>query len=220
MVPVTQFVPRIITVEEMARVIGGADRLAPHPCSPFAPQVYGMLLRVLWCCGTRIGETLKLTVADVNTVDGVITLHKTKGGKTRLVPMSRSLNKFAAGYFYQLGIEHDLNAWVFPSLKGGHLSCEAVRHRICGLMRGANVTADSGRPARIHDIRHSYAVSALAQMQSQGMDPYTCLPLLAAFMGHEAIRHTEYYLRLTPATAARIINADASAHPSIYPRVD
>jgi integrase len=218
--PVPRFAPRIITPSEAGRLIACADRLAPHPSSPFAPLVYGMILRVLWCCGTRIGETLELRVADVDTADAVLTIRRAKGGKTRLVPMPASLNTFAASYLGGLGIEHDPGAWVFPNLKGGRLSYHTASGRIRNLMRAADITTGAGNPARTHDLRHSYAVNALAQMQSKGMDTYTCLPLLSAFMGHEAIRHTEYYLRLTPGAATRIADEQAAAHGGVYPEVD
>jgi integrase len=174
-----------------------------------------LLLRVLWCLGTRTGETLELRTGDVNTINAVITIRRAKGGKTRLIPMSKSLTAFTINYLRHTGIVCDPQAWLFPSIYGGHLSHPAVVHRVHTLMLQAGVTVDGGRPARIHDIRHSYAVGALAKMQTEGMDPYTCLPLLATIMGHAAIRHTEYYLRLTGPAQAQITASDTIAYPSI-----
>jgi integrase len=65
-IPAPRFDPRIITSQEMAKVIAVADAMPPSPPSPFGAAIYGMLLRMLWCCGLRIGEALRLSVGDVD----------------------------------------------------------------------------------------------------------------------------------------------------------
>jgi integrase len=87
-------------------------------------------------------------------------------------------------------------------------------------MLAADVTVDAVKPARVHDIRHSYAVAALSKMQADGMDSYTCLPLLATFMGHRDVTSTEYYLRLTGSHAAQLAAENGAAHLGLYPEVD
>jgi len=218
--PAPRHNPRIITADEMARVIAAADRLPDHPQAPRARLLYGMLLRMLWCCGTRSGETVALATGDVDPDRGVVTIRHAKGGKTRLVPMSETLARHAREYPRRTGDAADPGAWFYPSPRGGHIATVTVHHRVQRLMSEAGVTVDGARPARVHDIRHSYAVAALAQMQAGGMDAYTCLPLLAAAMGHSDIRDTEYHLRLTGPAAAQLAADDDARHPGLYPRAD
>ncbi len=56
-------------------------------------------------------------------------------------------------------------------------------------------------------------------MHAEGMDSYTCLPLLATVMGHRDVTSTEYYLRLTGARAAQLAAEDGAAHAGLYPAV-
>ena len=42
------------------------------------PYIYPAILRLLYGCGTRIGETVRLKIEDVNLSDGIITLHNVK----------------------------------------------------------------------------------------------------------------------------------------------
>lgn len=219
--PAPTFDPRIITSAEMAKVITVADAMPPSPASPFGAAIYGMLLRMLWCCGLRIGEALQLSVGDVDIDDAVIFVRKAKGGKTRLVPMSASLTAHAQSYLKRLGLgADDPQAFFYPSARGGHYEPSGVLRRVQAFMLAADVTIDGVRPPRLHDIRHSFAVAALAKMHADGIDTYTCLPLLATFMGHRTIAATEYYLRLTGPNAAQLAADSTCAHPGLYPEVD
>ena len=62
-------------------------------------------------------------------------------------------------------------------------------------------------------------MAALAKMHADGMDNYTCLPLLATFLGHRTIAGTEYYLRLSGPNAAQLAADSTAAHPGLYPKV-
>lgn len=100
----SSFAPRIITADEMARVIACADARPASRCGPQTQPVYAMLVRLLWCCGLRIGEALSLLVGDVDLVEAVITVRKAKHNRTRLVPMSPSLTVHARRYSAAAGL--------------------------------------------------------------------------------------------------------------------
>ncbi|MDN5933462.1 MAG: tyrosine-type recombinase/integrase [Pseudonocardia sp.] len=212
------FVPRIVTAEEMARVIACADARPASRCGPQTQPVYAMLVRLLWCCGLRIGEALSLRVDDVDLAEALITVRKAKHNRTRLVPMSPSLAAHARGYAVAVGlVAEDPAGWFFPSPRGGGYNpCSATTH-IQGLMLEAGVTTASGRAPRAHDLRHSYAVACLAKMQTDGVDVYAALPLLATYMGHADIVSAEYYLRLDPSAWAGIEQAMADTYAGLFP---
>ena len=212
------FVPRIVTAEEMARVIACADTRPAARCGPQTQPVYAMLVRLLWCCGLRIGEALSLQVGDVDLAEALITVRKAKHNRTRLVPMSPSLVAHARNYAVAVGlVPEDPRGWFFPSPRGGGYNpCSATAH-IQGLMLEAGVTTASGRAPRSHDLRHSYAVACLAKMQADGVDIYAGLPLLATYMGHADIVSAEYYLRLDPSAWAGIELAMADTYAGVFP---
>lgn len=215
----SSFTPRIITADEMARVIACADARPASRCGPQTQPVYAMLVRLLWCCGLRIGEALSLRVCDVDLAEAVITVHKAKHNRTRLVPMSESLAAHARRYTAAVGlVPEDREAWFFPSPRGGGYNpCSATAH-IQGLMLQAGVTTTSGRAPRSHDLRHSYAVACLAKMQADGVDVYAALPFLATYMGHADIVSAEYYLRLDPSAWADIDQAMKDTYTGVFPQ--
>ncbi|MGH3500071.1 MAG: tyrosine-type recombinase/integrase [Nocardioidaceae bacterium] len=149
------FAPRIVTAEEMSRVIACADARPASRCGPQTQPVYAMLVRLLWCCGLRIGEALSLRVGDVDLADALITVSKAKHNRTRLVPMSKSLAMHARHYVVAVGlVPEDREAWFFPSPRGGRYNpCSATAH-LQRLMLQAGVTTASGRAPRAHDLRH------------------------------------------------------------------
>ena len=150
------FAPRIITADEMARIIACADARPPSRCGPQTQPVYAMLVRLLWCCGLRIGEALSLRVGDVNLIDAVITVRKAKHNRTRLVPMSDSLAAHAQRYAVAVGhAPEDPAAWFFPSPRGGGYNPGSATAHIQGLMLEAGVTTASGSAPRSHDLRHN-----------------------------------------------------------------
>lgn len=216
----SSFTPRIITAGEMARVIACADTRPASRCGPQTQPVYAMLVRLLWCCGLRIGEALTLRVGDVDLTEEVITVRKAKHNRTRLVPMSASLAAHARGYAQAVAlVPEDRAAWFFPSPRGGGYNPNSATAHLQRLMLQAGVTTASGRAPRAHDLRHSYAVAALAKMQADGVDVYAALPVLATFMGHADIVSAEYYLRLDPSAWASIEHSMEEAYTGIFPNV-
>lgn len=212
------FAPRVITAEEMVRVIACADARPASRCGPQTRPVYAMLVRLLWCCGLRIGEALSLRVGDVDLAEALITVRKAKHNRTRLVPMSESVAAYARRYAIAVGlVAEDPGAWFFPSPRGGAYNPNSATAHIQGLMLEAGVTTVSGRAPRTHDLRHSYAVACLAKMHADGVDVYAALPLLATYMGHADIVSAEYYLHLDPSAWAGIEQAMADTYAGVFP---
>ena len=51
---------------------------------------------------------------------------------------------------------------------------------------------------RLHDLRHSFAVSRLTTWYQQGADVQTLLPQLSTYLGHAKIAATQVHLTMTP----------------------
>ncbi|MDR0592566.1 MAG: tyrosine-type recombinase/integrase [Bifidobacteriaceae bacterium] len=214
------FAPRILSPDEMARVIAQADQPPGPRQTEAARRVCSMLVRMLWCCGLRINEALNLTVGDVDLGNGVLTVTKAKHGRTRLVPMSKSLADHARGYADQAGLPcGPADAWFYPSPRGGPYHSGSARSAIQKIMLRAGVTTDGSRPPRVHDLRHSYAVACLVELQNNGSDVRAALPALAAYMGHADITSTEYYLKLAAYAHPDVEAAMAGAYQGVFPEV-
>jgi ribose transport system ATP-binding protein len=53
----------------------------------------GAIIELLWSCGRRRGELVRLDVEDVNLSDGLLVVRQSKTGRPRVVPLSRSARR-------------------------------------------------------------------------------------------------------------------------------
>ena len=70
----------------------------------------------------------------------------------------------------------------------------ATWQRVC---RRAHVFDHRGRPPRLHDLRHGFAVEALRRGYDAGLNAQAVLPRLARYLGHSGAQSTHYYLKFT-----------------------
>ena len=194
------FTPHIFTRAEICTLLACVDRLPATPRSPQRHLVMRELFRVLYGCGLRISEALKLVVTDVNLGQGVLLLREAKFRKDRLVPVSPGLTERLRCYAAAVDRARDLGQVFFPNRNGGHYTKWAVYGIFRCLLREAGIShGGRGRGPRLHDLRHTFAVHRLEDWYRQGENLAAKLPVLSAYMGHQSLTGTQRYLRLTPA---------------------
>lgn len=213
------FVPRIISEREMAAAIDHVDNDPLFWADPVDAHEYRLALRLLWCCGLRLGEMLSLRVADVDLENRAITVRRAKGNRTRLLPLSDELASYIDDYLETID-GHDGAAFLIPNREGGRRNPKVITHRIQRIMVQAGITRPDGTAPRVHDIRHSYAVAALAKMDAAGFGARCALPMLCAYMGHSDITSTEYYLRLTDELHDEIHGKMSGVYAGIFGKED
>jgi integrase/recombinase XerD len=197
---VPAFVPYIYSQKEIKRLL---DEV-PAACSgrtPMEEEVLRTLLLFLYSTGLRIGEALRLTLAQVDLRQACLHVRGTKFFKSRLVPMGKDLTGLLTGYVLK---RHGLKAPVVSPLfcfsNGSPLSQSAVRSAFRRLRSHAGVIRDGGshRQPRIHDLRHTAAVHRLISWYRNGKNLQALLPKLAIYLGHGDLSSTQHYLTLTP----------------------
>ncbi len=82
------YVPYIFSHKEVRAFFKAADAMtkSPHSIAPRRHLIMPVLFRMLYCCGLRASEVLKLKGEDVDLEQGIITIRDSKNGKTRYVP--------------------------------------------------------------------------------------------------------------------------------------
>ena len=108
------FMARVLTHEEVRRLLEAADRIEPMASTHLRHIVLPELLRVLYGCGLRLEEALSLRMRDVDLVQGVLRINDTKFRKDRLVPPARPLVVRLQKYAAALGPRAD-DDYFFPS---------------------------------------------------------------------------------------------------------
>jgi len=110
------YVPYIFSDEELERIYLRADNLDVSSAkkNPLIQYEFPMVIRLMYGCGLRIGETLALKMKDVDLLGGILTMRHTKGDKQRLVPMNPLLTEILERYCLAIGIVGVPDAWLFP----------------------------------------------------------------------------------------------------------
>ena len=101
------FSPRILTHGEVRRILQEADRLAPTALSPMRHLVMPEVFRLLYGCGFRVSEVLKLRVVDTDLNRGILTIRDGKFGKDRHVPPALPLVRRLRAYDTAMGAAPD-----------------------------------------------------------------------------------------------------------------
>jgi integrase/recombinase XerD len=68
-------------------------------------------------------------------------------------------------------------------------------------------------------LRHTFAVHSLAKMAEEGMDLYCSLPILSTYLGHQSLRATNNYVRLTSEMYPELIRKIDIIGFDIFPKM-
>lgn len=197
--PHNGFVPYIFSHAEIRCFLNAADSMPPCEKAPLRHIVFPMLLRLLYCCGLRVSEALRLTMEDVDLDDGILRVLEAKNNKDRLVPMSISLTAYARAYTKALHVRSDGSSVFLPTSRQKAWSPRTVNTNFHNVLFAAGIPyGGPGTGPRVHDLRHTFAVHCLQAWVTDGVDIRAALPYLSAYMGHVGINSTQTYLRLTP----------------------
>jgi integrase len=217
-VKTTTWVAHIFRPSEIRSLLEAVDRLRPCTASPLRHLAMPLILRLLYGCGLRLSEVLKLIVSDVDLNEGVLTIHQTKFRKDRLVPVHPSLLERLKRYASAVG-HRSVSAPFFPSPNGGHYARRTVQWLFRNLLWECRIPhGGRGRGPRVHDLRHTFAVHRLVRWWRERVDLNAKLPLLATYMGHEHLSGTQCYLQLTIDLFADVASRNAEKFGHVIPR--
>jgi site-specific recombinase XerD len=172
--------PDIFSVEDAWRIIN-ATRCAHHKAC-FA---------VLYTCGLRIHEALKLTVNDIQTSRMQIRIRAGKGNKDRVVPLSTWTLKLLRKQW----ATHRNPSLIFPAIGTTRnlasiaikpMCANAPRNTLKAVVEELNISIPQ---IRLHAFRHSYATHLL--------DAGINICSLKEYLGHSSLSSTMVYLHLT-----------------------
>jgi integrase len=192
------FVPYIYTREELRRLLQVVESY-PQDSSPLEPATVRAMILVYYGAGLRLCEAINLTRADVDLSGSILTIHNTKFGKTRLVPVGSQLNQVLIRYYRTRPRRWPPSAPFFTTVGGASVHPLMFQLRFRRLCDRANIhRTDTREQPRIHDLRHTFAVHRLTSWYQQGADVQRLLHHLSVYLGHAELRNTQVYLSMTP----------------------
>ncbi len=186
--------PIYLTLEEVEALLQAPELKTPAGLRDRA------MIEVLYATGLRVSELVKLTLNDVNLVDGYVMVMG-KGRKERVVPLGKHAIEFVAAY---------LGSARGALLKGRETRALFVTPRGAGfsrmgfwkLLRRHAQTAGITKALSPHKLRHSFAT----HLVERGAD----LRAVQAMLGHADLATTQIY---THVDAQRLRTTYDRHHP-------
>lgn len=215
----SEFRPYIFSEDELRRLAAASDSLPPARRSNVHQQIYPVLVRMLIGTGMRIGEVLALKIGDVDPLNGVIKVINGKNGVSRHIPVSDSLKKVLCGYTETIDMSDEDKPFFTSSYTGDHLTYDAMKYMFPKIFKAAGIYMADGKTPNIHSIRHTFCTRSLEKMLDSGMNIYTAIPILAAYVGHVNYLDTEKYIHFTEQGHEDFIKQESSLG-NIFPEVN
>ncbi|MBO0816267.1 MAG: tyrosine-type recombinase/integrase [Actinobacteria bacterium] len=190
-------VPYLYSGAEVSALIAAAAAIS----APFRAATYQVLIGLLAVTGMRVGEAIALDRGDLDTAGGLLTVRDGKFGKSRQLPLHETAAEALAGYARLRDARGGRPAApaFFTSLTGTRLIYQNVHFTFHELVKAAGLEPRSAacRP-RVHDLRHTFAVTTLSRWYADGGDVAARLPLLSTWLGHADPSGAYWYLTGTP----------------------
>ena len=206
--------PYLYSAEEVAALVHAAGTLS----APLHAATVQALIRLIAASGLRLGEALALDRGDVDLHAGVLTVTG-KNDQTRLVPVHPTTAEMLAGYAARRDrlCPAPASLGVFLTATGHRVQQSGVQQTFARLLVQAGIGTPPGRRRpRIHDLRHTFAVTVLTGWYADGVDVQARMPVLSTFLGHASPEATYWYLQASPqllGLAAQRLEADHAAPP-------
>ncbi len=175
-----QKLPIIMERDEIWKIIGHSDNLC-----------HRTYLTVVYTCGLRLSEAVRITVHDIDGKRMRIHIHLGKGGKDRYVPLPKTTYRLLKQYW----LTHRNPTLLFPALgrggQHGHSSARPMPTPTvqAGLRRAAETAGLYRAGLRIHTLRHCFATHLL----EAGINVHA----IQKYLGHSDLSTTLRYFHLT-----------------------
>lgn len=198
------YVPYIFSDNELKHIFLDSDNIVQKSIKtdPYLVIEFPVIIRLLYSCGLRLGEALKIDISDVDLKNGIIKLRNTKRDKHRLVPMNPAMTDILTKYCMVMGLYGVDIGWLFPSSKNeGHISSASVKHRFENILVENDIFLPNRKKHErgpcLHCLRHVFAFKSFAKGEREGKYLDDMIPYLSIFLGHDSLDETSKYLKFS-----------------------
>ena len=144
--------------------------------------VYKTILSLIYACGLRMGELLRLKPQDILSDRNLLHIKQSKGKKDRVVPLSSKLLEMLREYYKS----YKPKVWLFEGqYEGERYSERSLQQEFKNAVKQSNIK----KSATLHWLRHSYATHLL--------EGGTDLRYIQVLFGHNSSKTTEIYTHVS-----------------------
>lgn len=163
--------PNVLSKEEVKHILNSLNNIK-----------HKTMLSLIYSCGLRCGELLKLKPGDIDSKRKLILVKQAKGKKDRIVPLSNKILEMLRQYW----LVHEPKNFLFEGQKAGEMYDVRSLQQV---LKQAVYKAGIKKPVTLHWLRHSYATHLL----ENGTD----LRYIQEILGHSRSTTTEIYTHVS-----------------------
>ncbi|MES2566282.1 MAG: site-specific tyrosine recombinase/integron integrase [Bacteroidota bacterium] len=140
------------------------------------------MLSLIYSCGLRCGELLRLKLNDIDSKRGVVIIKQSKGRKDRIAPLSIKIVELLRAYYQA----YKPTTYLFEGQTKDEMYDErSLQNVLKQSLEKCGIT----KPVSLHWLRHSYATHLL----ENGTD----LRYIQEILGHSSSKTTEIYTHVS-----------------------
>jgi len=195
--------PHIYTDDEIAELVRVALDLPSR--AGLKGRTYSTVFGLLAVTGMRVGEVEALDRSDVDLKAGVLSIRRTKFGKSRMVPIHETTRRALMDYSVRRDelVPEPTTRAFFVSECGSRIRDWSIRYNFAKIsreigLREATENHRHGHGPRLHDMRHRFAARTLIDWYRAGLDVEREIPKLATYLGHVHVNDTYWYIEAVP----------------------
>lgn len=179
-----QKLPRILSVDQVARLLQGATNLKHRAA-----------LSVAYGAGLRASEVTHLKIADIDSERMIIRVHQGKGRRDRYAMLSPSLLELLRAWWRQAHAQGRMlpGGWLFPGQNPVNPLSTRQLNRACKLAAEA---AELDQRISMHTLRHSFATHLLEQKVD--------IRVIQVLLGHQKLENTARYSHVATRTLSEV----------------
>jgi integrase/recombinase XerD len=175
-----KLLPNVLSKEEIKLLLSVSGNLK-----------HRAMLSLIYSCGLRCGELLRLKPEHIDTLRKVVIIKQSKGRRDRIVSLSSKVLELLREYYKTANPQ----TWIFEGqVKGQMYDERSLQNVLKQCLKKAKIT----KPVTLHWLRHSYATHLL----ESGTD----LRYIQELLGHSSSRTTEIYTHVSNKELQKIIS--------------
>lgn len=191
--------PYVYTEDEVLILMKACESL--YSPDQIRAKTIAVVIGLLWSCGLRPSEPVKLLCKDVDLKNCILYIRNTKFHKERYIPLDYSVTQQLVKYLNWiesiLGERQADDPFFYTT--GGKALKERSLHYAFKLIRSFIDAKPKGYTyVRLYDFRHTMACNTIKRWSEKGINANEKLYILSAYMGHVKPENTFWYLSATP----------------------
>lgn len=211
------YIPHAFTDEELTAFFNECDKEVKESKNQIVAVrrlAASVFFRLIYSTGMRTVEARLLKTENVDLVNGVIDIKKSKGVDQHYVALHESTLELLQNYDQVLQAVFPGRIYFFAFIKDKPFYPEWSPHVFRQIWDRVN-----NEHANPYDLRHNYAIRNINSWTDEGFGFSDRFLYLSKSMGHKQLESTKYYYSLIPALADTLAAHSQSGFDDIVPEV-